>query len=141
VFKKLDSLIPEATADDVFGNHAAKAMRTVLKRGYTGWLQSEVDNPTWNDPDWCRMIVCRAAGVVPDFPEDETVTFRCQHCRDTGFVMLEPVRFLGQPCRVARECNPCTWRLWAKAQWLKKAERDGTTRRGRLSKLVGVFLV
>lgn len=133
-FRKLDSFIPGADEADIFGQHAVKLMRRTLEIGYEAAIREEADNPTstWDDPDWCRMIAARLGGQVPTFDEDTSVTFRCHKCRDTGFIHLEPIQRFGSTYQVARVCDPCHWRLWNKAQWLKQQEREGPSKRGRL---------
>jgi hypothetical protein len=143
-FRKIDSLIPEASEEDIFGQHAVAAMRRILeigeeakKRGekvdaYSAWLQEEVISPSWDDPDWCAMIAARLSDQVHTFPDDETITFRCHRCRDTGMYLIPSINKHGSVYEVSRWCEPCPWRLWAKAQWLKKKETEGWTRRGRL---------
>jgi hypothetical protein len=123
--RRLDSLLPEAQAGDEFGQHAVVLMKRAAEIGYEKAIAEELANPTWDDPDWCRMTVARANGQVPVFPEDESVTFRCHRCRDTGTIMLPPIEKHGSIYQMARECNPCTWRMWAKAQWQKQQEREG----------------
>ena len=129
--RRLDSLIPEASSDDIFGQHAVAAMKRCMKVGYKTWLAEELNHPSWDDPDWCRMIVARSAGDVPRFAEDESVTFRCSQCRDTGFVHLDPLRRFGSSYQVSRECQPCAWRFYAKNEWTRKQEREGVRGRGR----------
>jgi len=131
-FRKVDSLLPEAGADDVFGQHAVKLMKRAAQIGYDEAIQEELESPTWDDPDWCRMIAARASGQVPVFSDDDRVTFRCPKCKDTGFVHHEDAPRFGSTYRVAAFCDPCAWRMTAKAEWLRKQEREAPRGSGRL---------
>lgn len=130
-FRKVDSLLPEAASDDIFGQHAVKLISRALKIGYQAAIDEELASPTWDDPDWCRMIVARSQGQTPKFPDDERITFRCPQCRDTGFIEQPDSHRYGPACRVHSRCDPCAYRLWAKAQWLRKQEVEGVRRVGR----------
>lgn len=128
--RRSDVFVPQAEEGDEFGQHAVKAMRRIQEIGYQGWLEEEAANPSWADADWCRMVVARLNGQVPRFTEDDSITFRCRKCKDTGFVEGADLRRHGVTHRTSAWCEPCAWRLWAKAQWLKKQEQEGP-RRGR----------
>lgn len=130
--RKFAGYIPDPQEADLFGQHAVKLLKRALEIGYDAAIHEELASPTWDDPDWCRMIVARSQGQVPVFQADDSVTFRCHKCLDTGLIELAPVLHFGAPCRSARWCDPCPWRLWARAQWLKKQEAEGARRGGRL---------
>jgi hypothetical protein len=124
--RKLDSFIPEAAEADIFGQHAVALMKRTLEVGYDAAIAEELANPTWDDPDWCRMIVARSRGQAPRFSEDTSITFRCWRCKDTGFIERPTIVKHGTTYPVFAVCDPCAWRLWAKREWEEKQARERT---------------
>lgn len=126
-----DSLIPKALEDDVFGQHAVKAMRRILKVGWQEWIEGELTKPSWEDADWCRMIIALSQGQEARFSEDRL--YRCPKCKDTGSIVCVPAKMYGSIYQVGKRCDPCAWRVWAKGQWEKRQEIEtGRKYRGRL---------
>lgn len=50
-------------ADD-YGLHACALMRKMGKMGVKEAIQHEIANPSWDDSDWCRMVVGLAANKL-----------------------------------------------------------------------------
>lgn len=135
-FRKVGSLVPEATEDDTFGQHACRAMRQISQMGYKKWLETELSTPSWDDPDWCRMVLALSQDRYADLPSREDVSFRCPKCQDTGLVR-KPTFYRGDSAyQVTEFCSPCNWRLWAKAEWKKRQSYEQGSRAGRLDDLL-----
>lgn len=133
-----DSLIPEAHQEDVFGQHAAKAMKRILDVGWQAWIEGELASPSWGDRDWCRMILALSQGQEAKF--EETRTYLCPKCKDTGSVVCLPADHYGVPVQVGKRCpDPCAWRMRAKSDYDAKQEQEtGRRRRGRLDDELGL---
>ena len=50
-------VVPEASRTDEYGLHAVAFMRKILTMGRAKAIQHEIEHPSWDDPEWCRMIV------------------------------------------------------------------------------------
>ena len=71
---------------DGFGLNSIRLLRDCLKRGggeaaMQAALEAEMENPGWNDPEWCAMIVNLAnGGEGIEFGTPRT--YRCPFCLD-----------------------------------------------------------
>jgi len=131
--RDLSSVIPPARQDDEFGQHACAAMLKISRVGYKRWLEDELAEPSWQDKDWCRMVVALSQGKLADFGDDPNQTYRCAKCKDTG-LEFKPDFIRGRSrYQVTKWCDPCAWRMWARANWKQKQDAEG--RPGRKSSL------
>lgn len=128
--RRLDGLIPGAAEHDEFGKHCVKLLKRALElNSMDAALKEEILNPTWDDPDWCRMIVARTHGLEPIFQHDDTVLLRCSKCGDTGYIVRDEVQRNGQMVRLSRRCDPCAFMRWLATQYEARQEREGAAKR------------
>ncbi len=78
--------IDDIKPPDPFGQAAIGLCRRILRVGYDKALADELKKPTFDDPEWCRMIVALSAGKTITFEDGRT--YRCPACRDRA-VLLE----------------------------------------------------
>lgn len=55
--KPLESEIPQPDETDEYGLHACALMRKMATMGVGAALDAELAQPSWDDPQWCRLIV------------------------------------------------------------------------------------
>jgi hypothetical protein len=112
-------------------------MRRINQVGFDAAVQEEIEHPTWENADWARMLVAFATGTPTKWATEDERTYRCPRCKDSGFLPIEDVERGGSIYAVTTRCDPCAWRLWAKAEWLRKQEREGSSRSSRLRESAG----
>jgi len=54
-------VVPQAEQGDEYGQHVCALMGRMAKLGVKAALEAEIAKPSWDDPDYCRMVV-RLAG-------------------------------------------------------------------------------
>lgn len=52
---------PLPTEADVYGEHACALMQRMGEMGTDAAIQAEMENPSYSDHGWCRMVVNLAA--------------------------------------------------------------------------------